>query len=321
MLKPSARTVTHPGPNKSPKDHSPSSPHFPYPSLLPSPPSSTSKTSSHPRLSSESITPSRPSLDASTLPTLVSLDEVPEALSPHDEELAHLRQAHQSIRLPRTHRRATSQALLPVTTSCPTALSTAAEPPTGVLDRKLAGKDAQIAQLLDEGQALSKRELTQLNTIKKLRVSRVEEKKANVVLKIKLEKAENERDEVGGRVRRVEMAGRAAGERIKVLRRIEHKVEVLRGEREDAGRTIDELRRRAENMVARAYGVEKRVKMDKLEAETRAARDLREEIETLRIEKEVVEDRARAELRDARDEANRQAEKARICVECACSFV
>lgn len=269
-----------------------------------------------PRPSFESTTSSRPSPDDPT-PAILSPTEPPGAspspLSPHADELARLREDHRTELHAHLERIDALQAKLSYLArqAAETASTTASALPTGNLDRRIAEKDAQIAELLDEGQALSKRELAQLSTIKKLRASRVEEEKASTALRQRLAKAESEREEAREWAKRAEAAEKAAGERMRALARIEREVDALKVEREGAVRTIEELRRRLEEAEARAEQAEKSAQTGTLEAEMKAARELRDEIEDLRIEKKVVEDRARAEVREVKEETNKQAEKAR----------
>jgi chromosome segregation ATPase len=192
------------------------------------------------------------------------------------------------------------------------AKATASESDTPPADRKLAEKDAQIAALMDEGQRLSKTEMKHLTTVKTLRAKAVEHNKEITTLKQRLSKAEKSITEQSERAKRAEAAERAAQDKLKIVGKIEKDIELIRSEREEAGLTINELRRQLSDALSRAEGAEKRAQTGALEVEKRATASLKEDIENVRIEKKLAEDRARRELQTSKDEAKSQQDKAKL---------
>jgi hypothetical protein len=192
------------------------------------------------------------------------------------------------------------------------AKAAASDPETTPADKKLAEKDAQIAALMEEGQRLSKTEMKHLTTVKTLRAKAVEHNKEITTLKQRLSKAEKSITEQSERAKRAEAAERAAQEKLKIVGKIEKDIELIRAEREEAGMTINELRKQLNDALSRAESAEKRVQAGALEAEKRATASLKEDIENLRIEKKLAEDRAKRELQASKEEAKSQQEKAKV---------
>ncbi|KAF2472303.1 uncharacterized protein BDR25DRAFT_259869 [Lindgomyces ingoldianus] len=192
------------------------------------------------------------------------------------------------------------------------AKAAASSPETTPTDKKLAEKDAQIAALMEEGQALSKTELKHLTTIKKMRTKAQETDKEVSVLKQRLTKAEKSIGDAVERARRAEAAEKAAQEKLKIVGRIEKDIEIIRAEREEAGLTIGELRRQLNDALQKAEDAEKRVQKGALEAERRVTASLKEDIDNLRIEKKLAEDRGKRELQEVQEEATRQQERAKV---------
>lgn len=189
-----------------------------------------------------------------------------------------------------------------------------AEPSTNTSenDRKLAEKDAKIAGLMEEGQNLSKTELKHTTLIKKLRIKVSESDRETAVLKQKLAKAEQGAVEAAERATRAEAAEKAAQEKLKVVARIERDVDGLRMEREAAGVTVAALRKQLAEAEARAKEAVKNAHSGQLEARAKAVERLEEELTDLRIEKKLAEDRAKSETRDVKEQAARQAERAKV---------
>lgn len=192
------------------------------------------------------------------------------------------------------------------------AKATVSDSDTIPADRTLAEKDAQIAALMEEGQRLSKTEMKHLTTVKTLRAKALEHNKEITTLKQRLSKAEKSITEQSERAKRAEAAERAAQDKLKIVGKIEKDIELIRAEREEAGMTINELRKQLNDALSRAESAEKRVQAGALEAETRATASLKEDIENLRIEKKLAEDRAKRELQTSKEEAKNKQEKAKV---------
>ncbi|KAF2833092.1 hypothetical protein CC86DRAFT_4911 [Ophiobolus disseminans] len=293
------------------------------PTLTPAPmmslPSIITPRTASPRQSIDSDV-SRPSIDASTL-----AEEAQESISRDPDvlvtELAALQEAHEET--VRSHRDELNAHLeridalqskltylaQQVSTSARAAASDADTPPT---DKKLAEKDVQIASLMEEGQRLSKTEMKHLTTVKQLRAKALDHTKEITTLKQRLSKAEKSITEQSERAKRAEAAERAAQDKLKIVGKIEKDIELIRAEHEEAGMTINELRKQLNDALSRAESAEKRAQAGALEAEKRATALLKEDIENLRIEKKLAEDRAKRDLQASKDEAKGQQEKTKV---------
>lgn len=272
-----------------------------------------------PRISLDSSR-SRPSLE---LPTSHRAEpDIPSPRSPssYESELSSLRQTHDQAVL--EHREelhshleridALQSKLAYLSQTLASQSRSAATDAKDPLEKKLAEKDALITALMEEGQNLSKTELKQSTTIKKMRTKISEQDKELFTLKQRLSKAEKSIGEAMERARRAEAAEKAAQEKLKIVVRIEKDVDALRAEREEAGLTIGELRRQLTDALTRAEEAEKRAQTGALEAEKRVVADLREDLENFRIEKKLAEDRAKSEIREVKEGAARQQERAKV---------
>jgi hypothetical protein len=284
---------------------------------MPSKPSIIAPPTASPRQSLDS-TLSRPSMDIPAVVEPASSTRDPDTLL---TELSALQEAHEETvrghrdelngHLERIDALQSKLAYLSqqLATSAKATVSESDAPPA---DKKLAEKDAQIAALMEEGQRLSKTEMKHLTTVKTLRAKAVEHNKEITTLKQRLTKAEKSITEQSERAKRAEAAERAAQDKLKIVGQIEKDIALIRSEREEAGMTINELRRQLSDALSRAEGAEKRAQTGALEAEKKTTASLKEDIENLRIEKKLAEDRTRRELQTSKEEAKSQQEKAKL---------
>ncbi|KAK7567858.1 M protein repeat protein-like protein [Phyllosticta citricarpa] len=192
------------------------------------------------------------------------------------------------------------------------ARSAADDSEAGSVDRKLAEKDEQIALLMEEGQALSKKELNYLNTIKKLRAKVGEDEKAIADLRRRLAKAEGSVSDVADRAKRAEAQAKATESKVKQLEKAEKEKRSLKAERDEAIRQVEELKRQLVAANDRADEAESKAQRNAGEDAKRRVAELQDELSDARIEKKLAEDRARKEAQDVKDEAARQSERAKI---------
>ncbi|KAI9749937.1 MAG: hypothetical protein M4579_006672 [Chaenotheca gracillima] len=184
--------------------------------------------------------------------------------------------------------------------------------PPGSLDKKLAEKDEQISLLMEEGQKLSKTELKQMNTIKKLRTKQMEDERGILEVRRKQEKAERETAETRERFNRAEAAERRANERLKTLSKIESDLETLNAERDSNNELVRSLRAQLAQSASKADEAERKAQSVALEAEKKLVIELRDDLSSAKVEKELGEERLRAENRDLKERAERERERARI---------
>jgi hypothetical protein len=183
---------------------------------------------------------------------------------------------------------------------------------SGSTEKKLAEQEEKIAQLLEEGQKLSKTEMKHMTAIKKMRQRMQEDEKDKAELKRRLNKTEQEWSDQRDRLRILEERDRAAQERLKVLPKFEQEVDLLKREKDTSDREVLELRKQLAESERRAEDAERRAQTDKLEDQMKVVAELNDELSNARIEKRLIEDRGKAEVKKVHEESARQAEKARL---------
>ncbi|TGO76095.1 hypothetical protein BELL_0175g00180 [Botrytis elliptica] len=184
--------------------------------------------------------------------------------------------------------------------------------PSGSLEKKLAEKEQQVILLMEEGQALSKKELTHMTTIKKLRAKILEDNKEVVEIKKKQEKAEKEAASLAERLKRAEGAEKSLSERNNVINRLRKELDAVKIERDTKDTVIANLKSQLENDAAEEKEAEARVANEALQAEKKRVVELEDDISNLKIEKQLVNDRAQIQIKDLREKMDREAENARI---------
>jgi DNA repair exonuclease SbcCD ATPase subunit len=182
----------------------------------------------------------------------------------------------------------------------------------GSLEKKLADKEEQVALLMEEGQQLSKKELTHLTTIKKLRAKIQEDSKEAAEVKRKQEKAERDAVNALERIRRAEGSDKRLTEKQRQLNQLQKEIESFKSERDSKDSTIADLRRQLDEATAQGREAEVKLTNEALQQERKRAADLEEDLTNLRIEKNLASDRAQAQIKDLREKMDKDAERARI---------
>ncbi|KAF7860855.1 hypothetical protein EAF04_008373 [Stromatinia cepivora] len=184
--------------------------------------------------------------------------------------------------------------------------------PSGSLERKLAEKEQQVILLMEEGQVLSKKELTHMTTIKKLRAKIIENNKEVAEAKKKQEKAEKEAASLAERLKRSEGAEKSLSERNNVINRLRKELDAVKIERDTKDTIIANLKAQLEDDAAHEKQAEAKIAHEALEAEKKRVAELEDDISNLKIEKQLVNDRAQIQIKELREKMDREAENARI---------
>lgn len=184
--------------------------------------------------------------------------------------------------------------------------------PSGSLEKKLAEKEEQVALLMEEGQKLSKKELNQLTTIKKLRAKIQEDSKLIEEAKRKQEIAERDVTIVTERWKRAETFEKRLNEKQKEVQQLQKDVETLKAANELKDSAIMELEAELDEAIAQGKQAEIKVANEALEAEKKRAAELEDDIANLKIEKNLVADRAQAQIKELREKMDKDLEKARM---------
>ena len=111
----------------------------------------------------------------------------------------------------------------------------------GIWERRLAEKDEKINLLMQEGIALSKTELKNMNTIKKLRLACTDHEKTITDLKNKISRLEREIKEQKESLKRYSENERAINEKLKTLSKLQSNLVSLRQERDGAVHSVEAL--------------------------------------------------------------------------------
>lgn len=170
-------------------------------------------------------------------------------------------------------------------------------------EKQLAEKDEQIAQLMQEGETLSKTELRHLQTIKKLRSAASEGEKAALETKKRLDRTEQSEKELRSKLRRSETAERQASDKAKQISVIEKQVAELQTDRENAAELVRNLTIQLKEAKEATTKAEREAK-EKATSEADKARiaSLENELEDAQIERKLAQSRAETDVRQLREE-------------------
>lgn len=183
---------------------------------------------------------------------------------------------------------------------------------SGSLEKKLADKDEQIALLMEEGQKLSKKELNQLTTIKKLRAKAQEDNRELAEARRQQEQAEKDAAVIADRLKRAEGAEKRVAEKQKIIIQAQKDMDSLRAQRDARDSVIAGLKSQLEEAAAEEKREEAKLTSEALAAEKRKVSDLEDDVANLKIEKTLVADRAQAQIKELREKIEKDAERARI---------
>lgn len=183
---------------------------------------------------------------------------------------------------------------------------------SGSPEKKLAEKEEQVALLMQEGQQLSKKELSHLTTIKKLRAKIQEDSKEVSEAKAKQEKAEKDIAIMVERWRRAEASEKRISERLKGYTLLQKEHETLKVDSAAKDLMIADLKSKLEEEIALEKQTEAKLASEALEAERRRAADLEEELTSLKIEKTLVADRAQVQIKELREKMDKESERTRM---------
>ena len=189
------------------------------------------------------------------------------------------------------------------------ARSSAEAAPADSLEKKLAAKDEQIALLLEEGQKLSKAEVTQSTTLRKLRVKIADDGRVIADLRRKLAAADKSSADKAETLTRLETGVKEAGGKLVRLARAEREVEELKKVRDTRDAQIKSLQEQLDSAQSKAKSDEREATAKALEAERKVAQSLKDDLVSVKLEKQLADDKKQAELKAASDERDRQRER------------
>jgi hypothetical protein len=179
-------------------------------------------------------------------------------------------------------------------------------------DSKEGGKDAKIAQLLQEGGTLSKTEEKLRGDIKYLRIRLNEEKQTSEGVSKKLDKLDGELRNLRITVQTAEAREKSANDRLNSLHDVERELGNVKLEKAEAMKEMHGISVHLEEAEQRAEDAEKRAQSNKLEEQNKVISDLNDQISDSKIERKLLEDRHKAEVKELKADHARQLEQSNL---------
>ena len=183
--------------------------------------------------------------------------------------------------------------------------------PAGSAEKKLAEKDQQIAQLMEEGKNLASNEQKLRTILKNLRKKQADDEKEIGNLRAAKEKADREIENLRKRARHSDELEKSQNELQRRLDQSQRELNNLRTEVKSKDAIIAELRSQLQKATEQADAMSAKVNDKAREQDQRRIAELEESVEALKIEKNLATDRAKAQADELRKEAERASEKAK----------
>ncbi|KAI1350168.1 hypothetical protein F5Y01DRAFT_163665 [Xylaria sp. FL0043] len=191
------------------------------------------------------------------------------------------------------------------------ARSTATSAPAGSLDKKMAEKDDQIAQLMLEGQKLASTDHQNRTIIKKLRAQLVANEKELNEQKVWRQKAEKEIAALRRRIEESNDLEKANEEAHGLLSQSKRDIDKLKGEIEAKDQTIADLKSQLQEEAENAKSLAAKTDDYQREAEQKRVKELEDTVAALKASKKQAESEASQAITELRDKAERASERAR----------
>ncbi|OIW34802.1 hypothetical protein CONLIGDRAFT_26131 [Coniochaeta ligniaria NRRL 30616] len=192
-----------------------------------------------------------------------------------------------------------------------TARKEALAAPAGSVEKKLAEKDQQIAQLMEEGKNLASTEQKHRTIIKKMRTKAAEDEKELKSLKVAHEKTAKEVDGLRTRARRADELQKANDELRRRLEQSQKELNGLKPQVSAKDSLVSELSRKLAKATEQADAMTAKVNDQALEQHRKRIAELEESLAALQVEKNLVADRAKIQINEMREKAERAAERTR----------
>ncbi|KAI0012874.1 TATA element modulatory factor 1 TATA binding-domain-containing protein [Xylariaceae sp. FL0662B] len=189
------------------------------------------------------------------------------------------------------------------------ARTAAAGAPAGSLEKKIAEKDQQVAQLLEEGQKLANTEQKHRSIIKKLRGQlAIAEKELNDQ-KLWRQKTENELNALRGRSGEIGDLEKAHEESQKLTTQLKRDIEKLKVDITKKDNTISGLRSQLQAESDQAKALAAKIDDHVREAGQQRVKELEDAVAALEVEKGLISDRAKLQATELREKADRASER------------
>ncbi len=191
------------------------------------------------------------------------------------------------------------------------ARSAATNAPAGSLDKKIAEKDDQIAQLMLEGQKLASTEHQHRTIIKKLRAQLVANEKDLNEQKVWRQKAEKELADLRRRIEESNDLEKSNEEAHVLLSQSKREVDRLKVENEAKDQSIADLKSQLQDELENAKSLAARTDDYQREAGQKRVKELEDAVAALVASKEQAESGASLMITEFREKAERASERTR----------
>lgn len=192
-----------------------------------------------------------------------------------------------------------------------TARKDASAAPAGSLGKKLAEKDQQVAQLMEEGQKLAVNEQKLRAAIKKLRSQVTADEKELNEQRLWRQKAETEILSLREVSRGVDDSKKSHDESHKIISQLKRDLDRSKSTVSSKDATISELKAQLQEESDRAKSAAAKFNDQIKEAGQQKVKELEDAVAALEVEKSLVADRAKAQATELREKAERAAERSR----------
>jgi DNA repair exonuclease SbcCD ATPase subunit len=192
-----------------------------------------------------------------------------------------------------------------------TARKEALAAPAGSVERKLAEKDQQIAQLMEEGKNLASTEQKHRTIIKKLRSKAIEDEKELNSLRTTHDKTAREVEALRKRAHRADELEKANADLRCRLDQSQKELGSLRPQVSSKDSLIAELKTKLDRTTEQAEAMTAKINNQALEQHRRRIAELEESVATLQVEKNLVADRAKTQINEMKEKAERANERTR----------
>ncbi|KAK4140396.1 TATA element modulatory factor 1 TATA binding-domain-containing protein [Dichotomopilus funicola] len=183
--------------------------------------------------------------------------------------------------------------------------------PAGSLEKKLAEKDQQIAQLIEEGKNLASTDHRHRALVKKLRTNIAENEKDIGAFQTAKAKSDRELEALRSRARRADELEKTHHELQKRFDQTQRELNTHRSDVRSKDSTISELRSQLRKATEQADAMTAKVNDQAREQDKRKIAELEEELAAVKVEKNLVADRGKAQATELREKADRATERAR----------
>ncbi|KAK9780735.1 putative TATA element modulatory factor 1 TATA binding domain-containing protein [Seiridium cardinale] len=181
----------------------------------------------------------------------------------------------------------------------------------GSLEKKVAEKDLQVAQLMEEGNKLAGNEQKLRAVIKKLRTQITADEKDSNEQKIWRQKAEIELVNLRDAVRGIDDHRKASDELQKTVTQLKRDLDRSRTTISSKDATISDLKAQLREESDRARAMAAKVNDQAREDNQRKVKELEDTIAAMQVEKSLAADKAKITANELREKAERAAERTR----------